>query len=210
MKNLGNVFILGDSYSTFEGYIPEGYAVYYSPSADYTDVNRVEDTWWHMLISDTGSHLVQNNSWSGSTVCYTGYGGYQPEQSFALRAEKYFKGGKVLGEKVDTVLILGATNDSWNNSPVGEVKYSDRTDEDLRACLPAFCSILEHIRSEAPKTEIINIVNVGLKNEISDGMREACAHYGVKCIFLSGLDLVDGHPTVTGMKQIKEQIENCI
>ena len=29
MKSIGNVFVLGDSYSTFKGYIPEGYATYY-------------------------------------------------------------------------------------------------------------------------------------------------------------------------------------
>ena len=28
---LKNVFILGDSYSTFEGYVPEGYISYYRP-----------------------------------------------------------------------------------------------------------------------------------------------------------------------------------
>ena len=27
--SLGNVLIFGDSYSTFEGYVPEGYDVYY-------------------------------------------------------------------------------------------------------------------------------------------------------------------------------------
>ena len=29
MVNLGNVLILGDSYSTFKGFIPEGYLYYY-------------------------------------------------------------------------------------------------------------------------------------------------------------------------------------
>ena len=206
MKTLGKVFILGDSYSTFEGYIPEGYATYYSPTADYTEVNRVEDTWWHMLLRESGSQLTENNSWSGSTVCYTGYGGYQPEQSFVYRAERRFGKGIVHGKKTDTVIIFGGTNDFWNNSPVGEVKYSDWTDSDLRECIPAFCKILSHIRNEAPETEIINIVNADMKKEIADGMEKACGFYGVKCIFLHDLDLVDGHPTVRGMKQIKEQI----
>ena len=29
MKDKNNVFILGDSYSTYEGYIPDGYRFYY-------------------------------------------------------------------------------------------------------------------------------------------------------------------------------------
>lgn len=30
MLNKNNVFIMGDSYSTYEGYIPKGYHFYYS------------------------------------------------------------------------------------------------------------------------------------------------------------------------------------
>ena len=59
-----NVIIFGDSYSTFEGYIPEGYAVYYSSHDDRhpTDVRRVEETWWHRVIEQTGDVLVRNNT----------------------------------------------------------------------------------------------------------------------------------------------------
>lgn len=47
------VAVLGDSYSTFEGFIPKGYATWYSPTAppETTDVNKVEQTWWWQLIS---------------------------------------------------------------------------------------------------------------------------------------------------------------
>lgn len=56
MVNLGNLFIMGDSYSTFEGYVPDPYEVYYSKStAENTDVNSVEQTWWMRLISCTKS-----------------------------------------------------------------------------------------------------------------------------------------------------------
>ena len=30
MKEKNNIFIMGDSYSTYAGYIPEGYLAYYS------------------------------------------------------------------------------------------------------------------------------------------------------------------------------------
>lgn len=47
------VAVLGDSYSTFEGFIPKGYATWYSPTAppETTDVNKVELTWWWQVIS---------------------------------------------------------------------------------------------------------------------------------------------------------------
>lgn len=60
--------ILGDSISTFNGYIPSGNATYY-PSGDVTDVS---DTWWKKLIDNTGLVLDTNNSWSGSRVTTTG------------------------------------------------------------------------------------------------------------------------------------------
>ena len=47
------VAVLGDSYSTFEGFIPKGYATWYSPTTppETTDVNKVEQTWWWQVIS---------------------------------------------------------------------------------------------------------------------------------------------------------------
>ena len=41
-----NVCILGDSYSTFRGHIPEGNSAYY-PYKDVDDVLQVEHTWWN-------------------------------------------------------------------------------------------------------------------------------------------------------------------
>ena len=74
-----NVLIMGDSYSTYEGYIPEGYATYYSPEGRGADkpVTKMccEDTWWMRFLKATDGTLAQNNSWSGSTICYTGYEG---------------------------------------------------------------------------------------------------------------------------------------
>lgn len=47
MLRLGKIYILGDSYSTFEGCIPEGNASWYfrAPS-DNTDVTDKKQTWW--------------------------------------------------------------------------------------------------------------------------------------------------------------------
>ena len=36
---LGNIFILGDSYSTFEGYVPEGYPCWYMPNYPESEKN---------------------------------------------------------------------------------------------------------------------------------------------------------------------------
>lgn len=68
------VSILGDSYSTFENMVePAGNALWYfkKPDPKLTDVNDVKQTWWHIFISENGYRLVQNNSFSGSTICNT-------------------------------------------------------------------------------------------------------------------------------------------
>ena len=60
------VAVLGDSYSTFEGFIPKGYATWYSPTtpAKTTDVNKVEQTWWWQVIKEGGYKMGNINSYS--------------------------------------------------------------------------------------------------------------------------------------------------
>ena len=68
------VAVLGDSYSTFEGFIPKGYATWYTTAVQKaTDVNKVEQTWWWQVIKEGGYKMGNINSYSGSTICNTGY-----------------------------------------------------------------------------------------------------------------------------------------
>ena len=55
--------IFGDSYSTFRGYVPEGYAIYYSEADEKgSGVTDVSETWWHIVMREAGLKLIQNNS----------------------------------------------------------------------------------------------------------------------------------------------------
>lgn len=61
--------ILGDSISTFEGYNPKGYNVFYKgETCVNSGVNEARDTWWKKVIEFFGGELLVNNSWSGSRV----------------------------------------------------------------------------------------------------------------------------------------------
>ena len=61
--------ILGDSISTFSGYNPNGYAVFYEgENCEKSGVKCANDTWWGLLISFFGGKLLVNNSFSGSRV----------------------------------------------------------------------------------------------------------------------------------------------
>ena len=59
------VSIIGDSMSTYQGYMPEGNTTYY-PKDDVDDVNK---TWWHILLTKLGAKLCVNESWGDRKVC---------------------------------------------------------------------------------------------------------------------------------------------
>lgn len=206
MINLGNVFILGDSYSTFKGYIPEGYAVYYSENSTDFGVDRVENTWWMSLINETDSALVHNNSWSGSTIGYTGYSGDCTNSSFITRFEQLLEQGWFEENKIDTFFVFGGTNDSWSNAPLGEMMLEGWSREDLFSVLPAIGYIAHRLKTALTDTRVIFIINTDIKPEIQEGIKKACEHFAVEYIALRDISKIEGHPTKEGMTQIKDQI----
>ncbi len=77
--------ILGDSYSTFEGYVhPETNDVY---PFDSIGVTNVEQMWWHKVAVEKGWILDVNNSFSGSLVCNYNYAYYYGPHSFLHRMD---------------------------------------------------------------------------------------------------------------------------
>ena len=211
--NLGNVMIFGDSYSTYAGYIPKGYAVYYSGKrTEKPDVFDVNNTWWKMLINKTDSNLVQNNSWSGSTIGYTGYNGSDNSHSssFIYRFEKLLAEGFFDENKIDTLLVFGGTNDSWCDAPLGEFRLGKSEDSELFSVLPAIGHFGARLKEALSETRIIFIINCGLKKVVTDALKNVCEHNGFEYVQLSDIDKIAGHPTEQGMKEICEQILSVI
>ena len=197
------VSILGDSYSTYEGWLmPKDNAVWYHEPYDQksTDVQRVTQTWWHLLIERKGWQLERNNSYSGSTICNTGYGKADyTDRSFVTRLDS-------LGTP-DIIFIFGATNDSWAHSPIGEFKYDGITQQDLWSFRPAMALMLQRMKARYSCANIFYILNDGLSPDITSSAKTICEHYGVKCIELQAIDKKAGHPSVKGMRQIADQVE---
>lgn len=220
---LGNVFILGDSYSTFYKYIPEGYAHFYDEEGPYylksnpgmelstNDVCNVNQTWWYDLVKENGN-LLRNCSWSGTTICNTGYNGSDNcKNSFIARFEKLLKDGYFKENRVDTFFLFGGTNDSWANSPLGNKIYSDWSFADLYNVFPAFSYLIHMITLNLPQTKIYCIINADeLKHEITTFYKFVCEKNDVEIIELHNIDKVHGHPTIKGMMEIKDQILDCI
>ncbi|MDE6692540.1 MAG: SGNH/GDSL hydrolase family protein, partial [Muribaculaceae bacterium] len=168
------------------------------------DVETVEQTWWYQLIdADPDLVLERNNSYSGATVCCTGYRG----EDFSDRA--FISRVNNLGNP-DIIIILGGTNDSWAKSPVGEFKYSDWNKADLMTFRPAFAYMLERLQALYPEALILNVVNSELSDDVTDSQQIICDHYGVKNILLEDIDKQWGHPSIAGMQSIASQVKPFI
>ncbi len=204
-----NAMIFGDSYSTFEGFIPEGYAIYYTqvPQVEGIDVTDVSECWWHLLSSDLGFRIVTNDSWSGSTVCFTGYDGDCRDSSFVTRLEKYISDGHFEKNGIDTVFVFGGTNDSWADSPIGEV--DDSSDGALFSVRPAIRFFMRRLR-EAFDGRVVVIINTELKEEITECLASEGAAIGGVVVRLSDINKISGHPGKIGMRQIYEQVKAAI
>lgn len=201
-----NIVIFGDSISTFSGYSDEGGA-YYSENNVKNNVNRVTDTWWNRMAKQYKLNVLQNNSFSGTTIGYTGYEGANvKDTSFITRLQKQVNANFFEQNNVDTIFVFGGTNDSWSGAPVGEVKYRGIKEEDLFKVLPACCYFMNELKKALPNGKIVWVINSGLNFDIVSGMEAACAKYGITCVTLQNIQTQDGHPDVKGMRQIHEQI----
>lgn len=198
------VSILGDSYSTFKDFvIPATNAYWYPDWNNVNDVVKVEQTWWHQLLQEGEAILEINNSYSGSTICNTGYdGANSTASSFITRM-------KNLGNP-DLIIIFGGTNDSWANVPLGNYKYSDWTTDDLKSFRPAFAYMLDYLTKQYPNAKIVNVINSDLKAEVTNTQTTLCSHYKVTCVQLKNIDKISGHPSIKGMTEIKKQLSSVI
>ncbi len=195
------ISILGDSYSTFKGYVvPDtNYVWYPQEKAENNDVQDVRQLWWHQMIREHGYRLCQNNSFSGATICHTGYKGDDySDRSFCTRL-------RYLGSP-DVILVFGGTNDSWAKSPIGDFQYGNWQKSDLYNFRPAMAYLLANLQNYYPGTEVYVIINTELSEEVTSSMTTICDHYNVKYIQLVDIEKQWGHPSQKGMKAIADQV----
>ena len=191
------VSVLGDSYSTFVGVIPSNYSSFY-PN-DRNDVTKIEQTWWSLYVKAKGYALEKNDSWCGTTICGTGYGGMNSSYSnFISRVDS-------LGNP-DIIFVFGGTNDAWANSPMGEYQYSDWSKDDCKYFRPALACLIDMLQKRYAQAEICFILNSELREPVNESMREVCKHYNVKLVELHDIEKQNGHPSINGMKSICDQL----
>ena len=200
-QNRPRVSVLGDSYSTFQGYIPEGNeAWYYTPvDTSRTDVDNVTQTWWWQVINQAGCLIEKNDSYSGATVSYHGYDNQDySARSFITRLPR-------LGSP-DVIFIFGGTNDDWAGAELGEYQYDHFTQADFYTYRPALAYLLQQAKERYPNVKILFIINSELRKEIVESTKVICSHYSIPYIELKDIDKKLNHPTVKGMKAIAQQV----
>jgi hypothetical protein len=213
-RHFGTFSVIGDSYSSFAGYMAdENAAVWYPASSngmdDTNDVERVEQTWWWKFANEYGSRLIENDSWSGSTVSYDGYGTGLMDgkaNSFVVRAD--------LITTPELIIVFGATNDEWAAADTGRTDflgdylykpYADYTDDELTYFRPALACLFDKLQHKNIGSKIVFVLNQGM-NSTKESVRTVCQHYNVPMMQVSNVALGHSHPTEAGMEMIKDQL----
>lgn len=113
------VSFLGDSLTTFAGYLPSGYPAWYP--ANSTTIRSVTQTWWYPLLRKTGMELLVNASWSGSAVSSVRGGASDDAESAKMGAsDRRIADLSRDGIAPDVIIVLIGTNDFGDNVPLGE------------------------------------------------------------------------------------------
>lgn len=136
--------ILGDSISSFTGFVPSGYASHY-PAGDVTEYT---DTWWGMMITETGIALDINNSYSGSPLCETGTLTERPRGASDERLNN-------LGTSPDYIIVFMGTNDMNQNATVGSYSVGDSFPVSIDTFRGALAIALKKIANNYPAANVI-------------------------------------------------------
>ena len=142
--------ILGDSLSTFEGWIPGECTNFFPENGDLTDVS---ETWWMQLLDDTGMELCSNNSSAGSTC--VGDSLFIGEVKYGCSGDRISLLTGSQGKMPDIIIVFMGTNDLLSGVPIGD---NDGTklveDGKIDNFSDAYTLILDKISSEYPASQI--------------------------------------------------------
>lgn len=149
LEGLG-ISILGDSISTYDGWIPEGFVVFYPFGGELTDVSQ---TWWKALIDDTGMELCANNSSSGSTCSGDSLSIEDPMFGCSDGRLSFLVGSQ--GRLPDIIVIYMGTNDLLNGVPIGDNDGTKLVEEgNVENFSDAYCLMLDKLESYYPTAQI--------------------------------------------------------
>lgn len=137
------ISIIGDSISTYIGFNPYDYPVYYKDDRAYdNEIESVDDTWWKQVIDNVGGELCVNNSYSGSLVA----GNYESSACSAERCSMLHTSDVT----PDIILIYIGTNDRGF-----EVNVGIESPNDTQNFYGAYRAMLRQLKTNYPAAKII-------------------------------------------------------
>ncbi len=144
-----SVSILGDSISTYEGWIPEGNSVYFPHNGAVQDVSQ---TWWKIVMDELGLSLCANSSSSGST-CY----GDSTAEDVKVGCSDYrisqLAGSD--GEEPDLIIVYMGTNDLVESIEIGDNDGTRPVEEGMvERFSDAYSLILDKLERRYPAAQI--------------------------------------------------------
>lgn len=223
------ISILGDSISTFAGYIPTADGFNLEHLARYPQDNLLTDvneTWWMQVIAQLDAKLGINDSWRGATVSgavpvTTGTTGENAAMGNLTRIQNLGSNGTP-----DVILFYGGTNDLAHVSNVGTFDSetapvsADLTTPKWDNLADGYVHTLLRLQHYYPDAMIVAMLPTVTTSYYSDEklaqgnqvLAAICEHYGVTCVDLRNCgittsDLPDGiHPDATGMDYISAAV----
>ncbi len=223
------ISIMGDSISTFAGYIPtaDGFNREHLPRYPQADLlTDVNETWWMQVVDQLDAKLGINDSWRGSTLSgavpvTTGDTGENAAMSNLTRIQNLGSNGTP-----DVILLYGGTNDLAHVSKVGTFDpftapaEADLTTRKWDNLADGFMHTILRIRHYYPEATLVAMLPTYTKSYYSNEklaqgnevMAQICEHYGIPYVDLrdSGVtaeQLPDGiHPGKDGMDMITEAV----
>ena len=228
--------ILGDSISTFKGWIPEGNLVFYPENGAVKDVAQ---TWWKIVLDELGLTLCANGSSSGSASF-----GYSQEADpmYGCSDHRISQLAGADGEAPDIIIVYMGTNDVLMSAAIGDNDGLQAVGEGLVGSLSdGYTMILDKIKRQYPQAQVycctllpmgdwgtteaqpfvpfVNGQNV-TSEAYSERIRLIAGNRGLPIIDLEKCGITidnmvemtaDGvHPTAEGMRLIADAVKKCL
>lgn len=198
--------VIGDSISTFDGFIPSYCKSAYPCSEN--DVCNVDETWWYILGSRMGWKLEVNQSYSGSRVTETGS---RPIWSACISDRRLSDLGRP-----DVMLILAGTNDFGQEDDLPSLSLFRQS----------YFKLLSQIKKRLPTADIVCMTPLQRTSEslnkqnsmgwtqldLAEAVREVASGFSARLIDLALFQINEGdgiladgiHPTRKGMQLISD------
>ena len=221
------IAILGDSISTYEGYIngingeTKGLAHYNST------VMSVNETWWMRVANNKGWKVINNESIGGTTVSWDG----STEYGIIGIGKDYYMAGDSrinnIGKKgtPNKLFIFAGVNDIFSEESAYNINIGSISNVSIgntTTFASAYATMLNKIKTKYPSTEIICLApyvpltkktnTTTRTNQVSDiiinlAKKNNLRYVDLRKIKFENSDFTDGtHPSSSGMKKIADLI----